>query len=110
MSDLYKVLDVARGADPAEIKRAYRKAAKSCHPDLQGGDKGAEQRFKEVNRAYGTLSNPLTRALYDEACAEAQSRARRRFRRVAATMAASFTLTVSTGALAGFWLLVDGRF
>jgi len=110
MSDLYRVLGVTRRADDAQIKRAYRKMAKSCHPDLHGGDKRAEQRFKVVGLAYETLGDPEARALYDDACAREHMKARQRLRSAAATMAASFMLTVSTGAFAGVWLFGDGLF
>ncbi len=64
--DLYGVLGVAKGADAAEIKRAYRKLAKDLHPDRHPGDKGAETKFKAVNHAYEVLSNADCRKLYDE--------------------------------------------
>lgn len=110
MSDLYRVLGVTRRADGTQIKCAFRKAAKSCHPDLHGGDKRAEQRFKELNLAYEMLGDPTTRALYDGVCAQRAFKARRRFRSAAATMAASFVLTVSTGAFAGVWLFGERLF
>lgn len=61
MSDLYDILDVARDATPDEIKKAYRRAARSAHPDA-GGD---EETFKQVQRAYKVLSDPQSRARYD---------------------------------------------
>ncbi len=60
--DFYKVLSVGRKADPEKIKRAYRKAAKRYHPDISPKD---EDKFKEVQEAYETLSDPERRALYD---------------------------------------------
>ncbi len=64
--DLYQELGVGRSASEAEIKKAYRKLASKLHPDKNPGDKKAETKFKAVNRAYQTLSDPKKRALYDE--------------------------------------------
>lgn len=64
--DYYEVLGVDKGADEATIKAAYRKLAKKNHPDVNPGDKDAEERFKEINEAYQVLSNPQKRAEYDQ--------------------------------------------
>lgn len=105
MSQLYEVLGVARGADSAQVKSAFRNLAKACHPDLHGESKGAEQRFREITYAYETLTNPATRAAYDAGCAQMRAWERRRLGSAAATMAASFALTVSSGVFVAGWLL-----
>ena len=64
--DYYEVLGVDKGADEAAIKKAYRQLAKKYHPDVNPGDKEAEEKFKEVNEAYQTLSDPQKRATYDQ--------------------------------------------
>jgi curved DNA-binding protein CbpA len=56
--DLYEILGVDRNATEEEIKKAYRRLAKKYHPDLNPGDKEAEQKFKEINEAYEILSDP----------------------------------------------------
>jgi molecular chaperone DnaJ len=64
--DLYSVLGVGRSASQEEIKKAYRKAAKKYHPDVNPGDTAAEDRFKQVNQAFEVLSDETKRKLYDE--------------------------------------------
>ncbi|MCP6759001.1 MAG: molecular chaperone DnaJ [Fischerella sp. CENA71] len=62
--DYYEILGVSRDADKEEIKHAYRRLARKYHPDVNK-EPGAEERFKEINRAYEILSEPETRARYD---------------------------------------------
>jgi molecular chaperone DnaJ len=64
--DYYEILNLDRGCDGAEIKKAYRKLAMECHPDHHPGDHTAEARFKELAEAYQVLSDPQKRELYDQ--------------------------------------------
>src|ERR1700722_3546219 len=65
--DFYAALGVAKDADAAAIKKAYRKLAVKLHPDKNPGDAAAEARFKEVSEAYDVLSDTAKRKEYDEA-------------------------------------------
>jgi DnaJ-class molecular chaperone len=64
--DLYEVLGVARDVDAEVLRKAYRKLARRHHPDVNPGDKAAEERFKEISEAYDVLSDPVKRRNYDE--------------------------------------------
>jgi len=75
--DLYQTLGVSRDADAAAIKRAYRKLAKTNHPDLNPGNKAAEERFKTISSAYELLSDPAKRARYDAGEIDDQGEERR---------------------------------
>ncbi len=63
--DFYKILGVKRDAKPEEIKKAYRRLARKYHPDVNPGDKSAEERFKQTTEAFDVLSDPKKRAVYD---------------------------------------------
>lgn len=73
---LYDELGVAKGASEEDITRAFRKLAKSCHPDLHPGDKKAEERFKRISAAYEILSDKAKRARYDRGEIDEQGRER----------------------------------
>jgi curved DNA-binding protein len=64
--DLYEILGVGRKASADELKRAYRKLAKKYHPDVNPGNKAAEEKFKETTAAFEVLSDEKRRRLYDE--------------------------------------------
>jgi molecular chaperone DnaJ len=63
--DFYAILGVPADADAAAIKKAYRKLARTLHPDQNPGDNAAEKRFKEIGEAYAVLSTPEERKQYD---------------------------------------------
>ena len=65
-SDYYETLGVSKDASPDELKKAFRKLARKYHPDVNQGDKASEAKFKEVNEAFETLSNPQKKAQYDQ--------------------------------------------
>jgi molecular chaperone DnaJ len=90
--DLYSVLGVPRGASQDDLKKAYRRLAKKHHPDVNPGNKKAEEKFKEVAAAFDVLGDEKKRALYDEfgevatrtGFDEAKARAMRNYQRSAA--------------------------
>ncbi|MBN2241333.1 MAG: molecular chaperone DnaJ [Acidobacteria bacterium] len=64
--DYYAILGVSRKAKESEIKKSYRQLARKNHPDVNPGDKSAEERFKTIQEAYDVLSDPKKRAMYDK--------------------------------------------
>ncbi|MDE2860677.1 MAG: J domain-containing protein [Chloroflexota bacterium] len=62
----YEILGVGKTATEKDIRQAYRRLARQYHPDVNAGDKASEQKFKEINEAYGVLSNADSRKKYDE--------------------------------------------
>lgn len=66
MADFYSTLGVSKSASQEEIKKAYRKLARKWHPDVNPGNKEAEQKFKDISQAYDCLGNDEKRKLYDE--------------------------------------------
>ncbi|MEA3306472.1 MAG: molecular chaperone DnaJ [Elusimicrobiota bacterium] len=66
MADYYRILGVPRNASDSELKSSFRKQALKCHPDRNPGNKEAEVKFKELNEAYGVLSDSQKRGIYDQ--------------------------------------------
>ena len=64
--DYYEVLGIQKGATEEEIKKAYRKKARECHPDLHPDDPSYVEKFQEINEANEVLSDPQKRAKYDQ--------------------------------------------
>lgn len=65
-TNYYELLGVARNANDKDIRQAYRKLARQYHPDVNPGDPGAEEKFKQINEAHGVLSDPEKRSKYDK--------------------------------------------
>src|SRR6201997_2871217 len=72
--DYYELLSVPRKATQKEIRQAYRKLARKYHPDLNPGDKSAEEKFKQVQEAYDVISDAKKRQMYDQFGFEAERR------------------------------------
>jgi DnaJ-class molecular chaperone len=80
-ADPYQTLGVKRHASPEDIRKAYRRLAKKLHPDVNPGDTGAEQRFKDVSAAYNLLSDADQRARFDRGETDASGAERPRYQR-----------------------------
>lgn len=74
--DFYAILGVSKDVSEAELKKVYRKLARTYHPDANPGDKDAEKKFKDISEAYSVLSDDKQRAEYDQIRAMAQGGAR----------------------------------
>ena len=66
MTSYYEILGISRSAGEKDIRRAFRRSARKFHPDLNPGDKDAEEKFKRINEAYEVLSDPDSRKKYDQ--------------------------------------------
>ena len=104
MSTLYHVLGLPQSASHAQVKTAFRTLARRFHPDVNAGNDAAEQRFKEVSQAYGTLADPGARAAYDRALQHRATEVRRRRWTFATTAATTFALTTSAIGPALWWI------
>lgn len=74
LNDYYGILGLPRTATQVEVKKRYRRLARRTHPDVNHGSKTAEERFKLVNEAYGVLSNPEKRSMYDKSLQVAEQK------------------------------------
>lgn len=106
MRSFYQALGITPKAEDCEVKAAFRNLAKACHPDLNGGDKRAEDRFKEVVEAYEVLSDPQAREAYDTLLADQRKMRWRTLRRAAMTMSATAVVTFAT--TVAIWLQFRG--
>ena len=104
MRDPFQVLGVLPGAPDEEVKHAFRRLAKQLHPDLHPNDANADRAFREITRAYQTLSDPRSRQAY-KAASTSHHRSSRRLglRARAATTVATFALTVCSVSAAVLW-------
>jgi curved DNA-binding protein CbpA len=104
MSTLYHDLGLQTGASHEQVKAAFRALARRFHPDVNNGNAVAEQRFKEVSRAYETLADPDARQAYDRALVCRADEVRQQRWTFAVTAGASFALTIGCIGLALWWM------
>ena len=106
--DYYKVLGVERAADEKDIKSAYRKLARKYHPDINPGNKQAEERFKELGEAYEVLSDSDKRRKYDQYGADWEKLDRTAgYNQPAAAMSGTMALTITVTLVAlGIFLII----
>lgn len=110
--DPYEILGLSADADEAAIKKAFRKIARKCHPDVVGDDPVAKQRFMDARRAYEFLTNDEARQAYDDARERAEAFFQRRAARRARTKEAShsrFSRHVNAGGPRNTTRRVDGQ-
>lgn len=108
MSTLYHDLGLNERASQDQVKAAFRQLARRFHPDVNDGNAGAEQRFKEVSRAYETLADPNARAAYDRALVCRATEVRQRRWGFAATAGVSFAVSTTIIGLTLWWLRAPG--
>jgi hypothetical protein len=104
MSTLYHDLGLEMDASHEQVKAAFRRLARRFHPDVNAGNAVAEQRFKEVSRAYETLADPNAREAYDRALVCRATEVRQQRWSFAATAGATFALTIAIIGLALWWM------
>jgi curved DNA-binding protein CbpA len=104
MTTLYHDLGLEMGASHEQVKAAFRALARRFHPDVNDGNAAAEQRFKEVSRAYETLADPDARQAYDRALVCRADEVRQQRWTFAATAGVSFALTIAIIGIALWWM------
>jgi curved DNA-binding protein CbpA len=97
MPNLYEILGLKVGAEPADVRPAFHTLAKGSHPDVNIGDATAEERFKKVNQAYEVLSDPDRRAAYDLGLQHKLTATHRLLRDAMVASSACFVVTVASG-------------
>jgi hypothetical protein len=104
MKTYYEILGVSPRADDATIRMAFRKAAKTFHPDLHGGDPSAAEHFKQVTAAHAVLTNPEQRAAFDQQLRLRRQLIWREWKITLASWAAAGLLSAGL-AIAGVWVV-----